>query len=496
MKFNKTACPCLQTVVCNVQTQEQTQEVRLPDAMPDIGRVLGCWGQALIRSKEWRGNTMNVSGGVMAWVLYAPESGGGPKSIDTWIPFQMRWDLPQTQRDGSITVLPLIKSMDARSTSARKLMVRANVSVLGKAMEPVETEICDALDAPADIQLLRSSYPMELPKEAGEKLFQVDEELVLPPTQSKLDAILRWEVKPQLSEQKVMAGRLVFRGKCDVHVLYCADGGVYSFDTEVPFSQFAELDNDFSPNGSARTDIIVTGMELNPGEDGKLWMKCGLAAQYTVFDRVMVQTVEDAYCPHRQVQLETEELQLPVLLDRVEDVAEMKASADVEAREILDICFLPEHPTDIPKDEEVELTGQGQFHILYNDSEGNLQSAACRAEGCCTVSSDPENRMELSVSCPAWPQYSPTAQGVTLSCDCRMKADVYSHKAMTMVSSVTVGDEKQADPDRPSVILRRAGEDQLWDIAKACGSTVEDIRAVNELTQEPEPGCLLLIPIK
>ncbi len=494
MKFNKTACPCLETVVCSVQTQEQTQEVRLPDTMPDIGRVLGCWGQALVRSKEWRGNTMSVSGGVMAWVLYAPEGGGGPKSIDTWIPFQMRWDLPQTQRDGFITVLPLVKSMDARSTSARKLMVRANVSIFGKAMEPVEKDICDATDSSADIQLLRASYPMELPREAGEKLFQVDEELTLP--QAKMEAILRWEVQPQLLEQKVMAGRLVFRGKCDVHLLYSADGGIYSFDAEVPFSQFAELDSDFSPNGTARTDIVVTGMELNPGEEGKLWMKCGLAAQYTVFDRVMVQTVEDAYSPHHQVQMETEELQLPVLLDRVEEIAEMKATTDVEAREVLDICFLPEHPMTNPTEKGMTLTGQGQFYVLYKDPEGNLQSAACRAEGACSVTSDTDNRMELSVCCPMRPQFAPSAQGFTLSCRCKMSAVVYCQKAFPMVSAVTVGDAKAADPERPSVILRRAGEDRLWDIAKACGSTVEDICRVNDLTQEPEPGCLLLIPVQ
>ncbi len=496
MKFNKTACPCLQTVVCQIQTQEQTQEVRLPDAMPDIGRVLGCWGQALIRSKEWRGNTMSVSGGIMAWVLYAPEGEGGPKSIDIWIPFQIRWDLPQTQRDGAIVVTPLVKSMDARSTSARKLMVRANVSILGKAMEPVEKEICDAPEMPGDIQLLRASYPMDLPKEAGEKLFQVDEELTILSNQGALDAILRWDVTPCVLEQKVMAGRLVFRGKCDIHLLYSdGEGNIHSFDTEVPFSQYAELDQDFSPNGMARTNLIVTGMELNPGEEGKLWLKCGLAAQYTVFDRVMVQTVEDAYSPLRSIQMETEELELPVLLDSVEEDAQMQANGELDAQQIYDISFLTEHPVYSTNEQNVEFSGQGQFQVLYGDKEGNLQSATYRAEGNCSVPSDPENRMEMYISCRSRPQCSITPQGITLSCDCRMGADVYSNKAFPMVSAIAPGDAVQPDPGRPSVILRRAGEDRLWDIAKACGSTVDAICKANDIAQEPEPGCLLLIPV-
>ena len=49
LTFNKTACPCLRKAVRQIQTQEQTQEVRLPESMPDIGKVLGSWGQVLIR---------------------------------------------------------------------------------------------------------------------------------------------------------------------------------------------------------------------------------------------------------------------------------------------------------------------------------------------------------------------------------------------------------------------------------------------------------------
>ena len=58
LQFNQTACQCLRQAVWEVKEQEQTQEVRLPDAMPDIGKVLGAWGQPLIRSKEWRGDGM------------------------------------------------------------------------------------------------------------------------------------------------------------------------------------------------------------------------------------------------------------------------------------------------------------------------------------------------------------------------------------------------------------------------------------------------------
>jgi hypothetical protein len=43
--------------------------------------------------------------------------------------------------------------------------------------------------------------------------------------------------------------------------------------------------------------------------------------------------------------------------------------------------------------------------------------------------------------------------------------------------------------------LRRAGDEGLWAIAKDYGSTVQAIREANQLTEEPENGQMLLIPI-
>ena len=75
LKFGKTTISCLDTVVQEVQNSEQTQEIKLTDGMPDIGHVLSAWGQTILRGKEWRADTVSFSGGMMVWVLYAPEDG-------------------------------------------------------------------------------------------------------------------------------------------------------------------------------------------------------------------------------------------------------------------------------------------------------------------------------------------------------------------------------------------------------------------------------------
>ena len=93
--FERKAISCLNTALRQVQNSEQTLEMKLPEGMPDVGQVLTAWGQPILRSKEWRDDQVQFTGGMMVWVLYAPENGGEEQCVQGWIPFQMRWDLPE-----------------------------------------------------------------------------------------------------------------------------------------------------------------------------------------------------------------------------------------------------------------------------------------------------------------------------------------------------------------------------------------------------------------
>ena len=93
LEFMNKPIDCLRQAVWEVKNEEQTQDLKLSETMPDIGRVLGSWGQVLIRGKEWRGSSVNVSGGVLVWVLYEPEDGSALQTVETWVPFALRWSI-------------------------------------------------------------------------------------------------------------------------------------------------------------------------------------------------------------------------------------------------------------------------------------------------------------------------------------------------------------------------------------------------------------------
>ena len=67
---------------------------------------------------------------------------------------------------------------------------------------------------------------------------------------------------------------------------------------------------------------------------------------------------------------------------------------------------------------------------------------------------------------------------------------------LSMVTGLELGDLEEPDPNRPSIVLCRAGERSLWEIAKEAGAVLQDILDANELSGEPEREQMLLIPIR
>ena len=497
MQFDRIPMPYLQKLAGELRSQEQTLEVRLPDGMPDIGRVLGAWGQVIVRGKEWNSDNMAVSCGVMAWVLYTPEDGDGVRSVEAWLPFTMKWELPDTPRDGKILSSCLLKSVDARSTSARKLMVRATIDAIGEGWLSGEAQVAYPGDLPEDIQILTAQYPVQLPREAGEKPFLLEEQLDLPAAGPKPEKLLYYSLQPEIVDKKVMAGKVVFRGNGMLHVLYRGDDGkLYSWDHDLPFSQYAELEGEYDTDPTVSVRPCVTSLDLSLDENGALQLKAGILGQYLLHERSVINVAQDAYSPARSINLIQEQLQLPAVLDQTVQGLRAEQSVPVEAQQIVDVTFYPQHGQKERTDTGLQLTVPGQFQMLYMDPEGELRSQMTPWKGEWSIAAAEDSAMDAALYPAGRPQAVPGAGNVSLRADMNVDATIYSGQGIPQLTGMEMGEPQKPDPDRPSLILCRKGNRRFWDVAKQTGSTVENILEANHLEGEPEDSCILLIPVR
>ena len=495
LRFEKKRIACLDTALQQVQNSEQTLELKLQEGMPDAGQILTAWGQPILRSKEWREDEVQFSGGMMVWVLYAPEDGSEEQCVQGWIPFQMRWDLPEDAPEGTLRLRCLTRFVDARSTSPRKILVRAGLAAMAEAYVPSELEIAQPRERSAQVALLENTYPVRLMKEAGEKTFQMEEELYVPDSAPKVKQLISWRLCPRITDHRVLTDKMVFRGNGNLHVLYRSDAGqLHSWDFELPFSQYADLRGEYGSEARVETALMPTALELELRENGTLDLRSGMTAQYLVTDKQPVTIVEDAYSPGWDLVVNRETLMAPVVLENRRENLYGEQTISAAANLTADVQFLPDFPRQRRVENGVQLEYPGQFQVLYYDEERHLRGTTSRWEGKGNLPMGENSRITVV-------PMSPEVQTITGNGNILAKAELpaelttTARQEISMVTGVELGQQKKPDPGRPSLILRRAGSSSLWDIAKAAGSTMEAIRRANGLAGEPSPEQMLLIPV-
>ena len=489
MPFEKTTVRFWQQKLYTPVTKEETQELKLPESMPDIGRVIAAWGQPVVRGKEWRTDHVGVSGGVMVWVLYAPEDGSAVRRLETWVPFNARAEHNHTGPDGVIRAECALCGVDARSVSARKLMLRCQVGVMVQTMTPREADLWNPGELPEDIQVLERTYPMVLTRETGERTFLVDETVALPAAARRL---VYCRMTPRVTEQKVLGSRAVFRVVGELHLL-CQDEAdkLFSADVEIPFAQYLDLEGDYEEAAEVSNLLCVTSLEAEP-EDQGMRIKCGLVSQYIINAPTVVRCAEDAYSPERELEAVESAVELPAWLDeqlRQVELAERLAGEEVP----VDAIFFPDLPMVTRQPGGAEIRVGGVFQTLAEEN-GMLTGKTLRADKTVTLATDSD-----TIPC-TWLRGSTVVRrdggGCGLEAKMELRLDSVSTRPVKMLSGIRAGERREPDPDRPSVIIRsRKGDESLWDIAKYCGSTVSAIQRLNKLESEPEENRLLLIPV-
>lgn len=495
LKFLSTSCNCLEPVLHEAQNLEQTQQIRIPDGMPDIGRVVGAWGQPVIRGKDWRDDSIGFTGGMLVWVLYAPEDGSADQVVTGWIPFQCRWDLPDEAAQGQIRLRCLPRSVDGRTVSPRKLLVRAGMAVMAEALSPVSIQTAVPSGETGEIQLLRERYPLRLNREAGEKSFPLEETLTLPEGTPRWKSVLSCSLEPVLTECRVLTDKLVFHGFGKLKLLCLfEDGQASAREFDLPFSQYVQLQGMFEADPAGDIAFGITSLEPELEETGQLRIKCGLVAQYLITDREMVDVLQDAYSLKKDLRIEREEAVFPAVLDSRRENLYGEHTLQGEAGKIADTRYLPDFPRIRETESGRVLTIPGRLQLLCEGADGQLVTLSEKWDLEHTLDADEECTLS-AVPGLAELQSGLSSGAVQVRGEIPLQITAAARQAIPMVTSVEAVSEKKPDPSRPSLVLMRAGDKRLWDMAKENATTVEAIQNASGITAEPEPGRMILIPI-
>nr|WP_297172404.1 DUF3794 domain-containing protein [uncultured Agathobaculum sp.] len=489
MELNQTSICYYDKRMDRIVTCTETADTIVPDTFPDVGRVICAYGTAAVKDQTPQSGRLLISGMVQAVILYEPE-GGGLRRLTVPISFAHIEECEGVDAESVCLVACRTAAVDAAAVNSRKLSVTVQLCFAIECYCKTECTITEEIALPG-IQMRSTMQPLSLIEQARTYPITVLDDVNLQEASGL--SMLHTSCTVKVSECRAIRGKAVLKGEAAVQCLALQeDDAVRVLTSSTPFTQILELP-DAEEGDAASAQVTVLEADCRLEADGLLSYTVSASALITLRHMRAVRQIEDLYLPGAALQIQMEKKTLRTMPPLTPFAAEASDTVPTE-QHVSHVISAGACCCSAKRGEDNTLQITAAVQVLYLGDDQQLcflqrmlpLSMACAASGeisqielTARASSAGEKGMLLTIA----------AAGMTSP----VESFVFSH-----ISSIET--EKSAmGEDGVTLRLRYIDrEQQLWDIAKECGATMDAIRRANDLAEDASAvsNTMLLIPIQ
>lgn len=497
---------CYDTVLETTLFQEETLESIVPDACPDILRIVDTEAVVCLKSKEAHEGRMEVAGTARCAILYMPDGGEGIRRITVSIPFTCTTEHAGLGNGCRLVAIPRVQAADTRSLNPRKVLTRVSLAVEVQAFSPKVASFCDGVecDSSAGIQQLGETHSACLITAVEEKPFSFSDDLTLSGSRPAADELLKSRVDLVCNESKIIGNKLIFKGIAELQLLYRdPSGATCPANFELPFSQIMEV-SDVEEDADCALQVLLTGCEctMDGGEDARtISVSLAILAQAVVREERQVALLSDVYSTVYQLNSERKPYIFYRLMDHNERRVTVREVLETitPVREVCDIYVTVGAISQGREGSQISLAAETTVNVVYRGEDDSLNTVSRIIPCTCPIELPEGSRCTCRCVCPGERFANPAVGGVEVRYPLDFHYLALMPHSTTGIADIHLDESALRDTgSQPSIVLRMVGEgERLWDIAKAYGTTMDDIVQANALSEDALPmGQLLLIPKK
>ena len=482
-------------------SREETMETIVPDACPDIARILDTTGVCRLERRELTESGVLLAGSVQTVTLYVPEGEEGLCRLESEIPFQHRIECPPQEPDTRLMAALWVSGAETRVINPRKVLLRVSLAEQVRLYGPVTESVCTSLEAEPQYAIQQRWNHVQTTRivAASEKVFSLNDAFALSTGRREGDTLLRVLPQVQCSEARMVGPRLVLKGTLGATVLLrSSDGQLHSQFCELPFSQMLDAPE---TEGECRFQLEMQVLRMTWGalsaDQRTLPVTAELLAQAVFRENSTLQVLTDLYSTRYPVKTDFAPLSLCRFSSQSERLNVREQIQTAETVQSVCACHTElGTAAALREGERLRITVPGQTTILYQGESGALNSAVqtfqvetvtdCAGSDVCVIDTQCGEMEALR-----------SAAGMELRGSVEVRLGLSHESSLSAVRSVQLlTDEPWAPGEQPSVVLiRPSGGERVWDIAKRCRSTCQDILTANGLQDEDTlNGQMLLVP--
>lgn len=470
-------------------THEETTEMIVPDALPDVGGVLMVEGTALLRGKEADPDSLTVTGVCDLSILYLPEEGGELRRLSMEAPFSAVTPCPGLTELGRAVVGLRFMSGEARLLNSRKLLVRTEVCITAGIWLPRQLKWNRECQAENGVEILTREYSLMPVTDVTEKTFSAGEVLEPPGGRLAPEEILSARVSLRTEEINPVGSKLILRGIARVSVFYLASRGeTGEAELQLPWSLILELEEEGAEQ-RVEVTIALTGFRVEPAEEGGFLVELGAVAQAAVRSRISIQCVADAYGIEQELDTRVEAVRMETGGEVLEtgDSIRLQLEAPRSVGRVVRVCV----GMGKPRLEDGEYRAGIQAKALCLGEGGGWTALSGRGDTICPRESSEAMTEEIGEA-----YGTVNGRGVEVRIPVNYSCPRWETGEVRMLTGAETTQEPEPPERQPaiSVILTRDG-DSVWSLGKANRVSCAGLRQVNGLEAEEEPakGSLILV---
>lgn len=508
MNYNRTTQKLGFCDVVYETTSEQSldADINLPDYCPEIQRILSCTVAADLISVQNNSGRITADCNADIRILYVGEN-GKISSYEQNFPLQKYVESAKITSDCAVDVRVKTDYANCRAVNPRRTDVRAMLSFVFKVYgKREESLLCSAEGA--GIQTVYDEHSFASLCSVSERAFSLSEVIELPAEKPALSGIINVSACALADETKIINNKALIKGLCNVKIYYIAgeSGAVESVEHSMPISQIIEADG-LNENCKVNINLNVTSCEAVPKADSSgnirlMDFNIRISALAAAFEEKPLTLITDAYSTEYKSEIKHKNIGLMSYIDSFDASFTNKVileSIGVSVDSVIAVWCSEIYNNFIAKDDNCAINGTYQVNIVYKDSDnqygiirkpvdfdysvkmsekserincfGSVQIMSCS----CAVTGD--SRLEVKTEL--------CAKGLILSCGMKK-----------YVSEILLSEDDNIKKDSCALTIYFCDKkESLWDIARKYNTTVEAIKAENEIDADTvDNKCMLMIP--
>lgn len=475
----------------------------VPDSKPDILNTICTSGVVCIYKKEVLEGKVRIDGNINTYIMYmADDENDKVRGLTTTLDFSENIQVANASEEMNCRVSTKLKSIEAKVINGRKVGIKAAIEIEVKVYSNEDVAIVNNIPNADGIQILQENLTVNSLVGMGDnKIFAKD--TINIKTEDNLAEILKANINIANKDIKISYNKILTKSDAEIKIMYLTeDNRIGTVMAKVPVVGFIDI-SDVTEENICDVDYEIRNIVLKPNsvEEHSIYVEIEVGVMACVYEEKEISLIQDLYSPSEN--LEFNQRNITTMTDKRsnKDTLQIREKVTLDGmgdRSIIDVEVIPRIEKEHKKDNRIIFEGELELNFILSNNDLQVEMRTTKIPFDYSVD-DLENGEEISTNMEiqVLNQDFIVQDGGVVTCniDLEMAMNSYRTSNLNVIDEIATNGEREEEDYSIIMYIVKKG-DSLWKIAKAFGSTVEDIARTNGIEDENViyPGQKLFIP--